>query len=385
MKKPILMMLLGLSLSAAAACNISRPRVIPSPTNESEAIVTAAPQPMSTDTIASTEAATSTDETAATAAGAPSATATATVTSTASPAPSPTAILDAASPTPTLPYFEYLVGEGETLFYILQLPRHGYGYEPNVAATVVAMNANIPNADSMRGGITIRIPRPTWTPTPVGAEATQELLDAIGADDSSGVVLPSGATVGCHIVEAGDAIIGVAVQNNTTLEILHGLNRDLNWFGCNFTLPSGGENCAPNLRIGQCIRVPLPTPLPTKFPTPSGRETATATATKLAPRLIYPLDGQEIAQEPLLIQWVGLSGMNDRDEYLLELVDQTTGQPLRVVTRANSFQAPAALMPAEGQARNMQWRVSVARVDDQGVYNYVGETGAWRSFRWLGS
>ena len=284
-----------------------------------------------------------------------------------------------------MPYFEYLVGEGETLFYILQLPQHGYGYEPNVAATVVAMNANVPNADSVRGGITIRIPRPTLTPTPLGAQATQALLATIGADDSSGVVLPSGAALGCHIVEAGDAIIGVAVQNNTTLEILHGLNRDLNWFGCNFTLPSGGENCAPNLRIGQCVRVPLPTPTPTKFPTPTGMETATPTATKLAPRLLYPLDGQTAPRAPLLLQWVGLSGMNERDEYLVELVNQTTNQALRSVTRDNSFQAPDAFMPNDGQTHDFQWRVSVAQVGERGIYSYVGAEGQWRSFSWSGA
>ena len=359
-----------LSLALAAGCNISRPRIDPTPTLESEAIATVAPYIPATPT---RPAPTAIRETVALAE------------STATPANSPTATEPVESPTATLPYFEYQVNDGETLFYIIQLPQHGYGYEPNLAATVVAMNPNIPNADSVRGGITIRIPRPTLTPTPLGARATQALLATIGADDTAGVVLASGATIGCHIVEAGDAIIGVAVQNNTTLEILHGLNRDLDWFGCNFTLPSGGEGCAPNLRIGQCVRVPLPTPLPTKFPTPTGRETATPTATKLAPRLIYPADGQELARGPLLLQWVGLSGMNDQDEYLVELIDQTTNQPLRQVTRANSFLAPAAFMPSDGRTHNIQWRVSVAQVNDRGIYRYVGEEGQWRAFRWPGS
>ena len=362
--------LLLLSPALAASCNISRPRIGPTPTIESEAIATVAPSIPATP---ARPAPTAIRETVAL------------VEAAATPAYSPTATVPVESPTATLPYFEYQVNDGETLFYIIQLPQHGYGYEPNLAATVVAMNANVPNADSVRGGITIRIPRPTLTPTPLGAQATQALLATIGADDTAGVVLASGASVGCHIVEAGDAIIGVAVQNNTTLEILHGLNRDLDWFGCNFTLPSGGEGCAPNLRIGQCVRVPLPTPLPTKFPTPSGRETATPTATKLAPRLIYPADGQELAHRPLLIQWVGLSGMNDEDEYLVELIDQTTNQPLRQVTRANSFQVPAAFMPSDGRTHVIQWRVSVAQVNERGIYSYVGEEGQWRRFRWRGT
>lgn len=353
----------------AVACNIGRPLVRPSPTNVVEAISTPALAPSSTPSSAPTVA-TPTPTSLQIETLAPAATA-------APPTP-------LASPTATSVYFQYLVNEGETMFYILQLPEHGYGYEPAVAATVVALNANVPNVDSLRGGITIRIPRPTLTPTPLGAEATQEFLATIGADDVSGVVLPAGSTVGCHIVEAGDAIIGVAVQNNTTLEILHGLNRDLNWFGCNFTLPSGGENCAPNLRIGQCIRVPLPTPLPTRFPTPTGDETATPTATKLAPRLLYPADGAIVPNRPLLVQWIGLSGLNEDDEYLVEMVDQTANLPLRQVTRANSFQVPPAFMPNDGATHIVQWRVSLARVNAAGVYNYVGAEGDWRTFEWLG-
>ena len=350
----------------AAGCNISQPDGPPAPTDVIESIATTAAPPSRTPLPAPTRT------------QVPLHIETLAASDTPTPAPPD------ASPTATSIYFEYLVNEGETMFYILQLPQHGYGYEPNVAATVVALNANIPDADSVRGGITILIPRPTLTPTPVGAESTQEFLATIGADDTSGVVLPAGSRVGCHTVEVGDAIIGVAVQNNTTLEILHGLNRDLNWFGCNFTLPSGGENCAPFLTIGQCVRVPLPTPLPTKFPTPSGDATVTPTATKLAPRLLYPADGDKVSGGALQIQWVGLAGMNPADEYLIELVDQTLNQSLRQVTRANSFRVPRLFLPADGQTRVIQWRVSVARLNELGVYNYVGAEGAWRTFEWMG-
>lgn len=358
---------LAIALILLAGCNIGLPDQVPAPTDVVAVISTTAAPPSPIPSPVTPTANT------------PLEVATLAPTDTATP------VTPQSSPTATSIYFEYQVNEGETMYYILQLPQHGYGYEPNVAATVVALNANIPNADSVRGGITILIPRPTLTPTPLGAAATQEFLATIGADDTSGVVLPAGATIGCHIVEAGDAIIGVAVQNNTTLEILHGLNRDLNWFGCNFTLPSGGENCAPNLSIGQCVRVPLPTPLPTKFPTPTGDETATPTATKLAPRLLFPADGATVPPGPLVMQWVGIAGLNEHDEYLIEVVDQTTNQPLRQVTRANAFRLPAAFLPDDGQAHVVQWRVSVARSNAQGIYYYAGAEGDWRTFEWLGS
>ena len=371
LRRGILLLLLGLGM---AACNLSRSDLRPSPVATMPAATpaqTAAPPSASPAPSPSPAPLLSPSPRPPVAVASPSATA------------SPSPVTPAATPTATSVYFEYAVNDGETLFYILQLPRHGYGYEPNLAATVVALNANIPDADSLRGGITILIPRPTAEPTALGIEATQEFLAAIGAEDTSGVVLPAGASIGCHIVEAGDAIIGVAVQNNTTLEILHGLNRDLNWFGCNFTLPSGGENCAPQLTIGQCVRVPLPTPLPTRFPTPTGQETATPTATKLAPRLLYPADGARV-QGPLLLQWLGIAGMNEDDVYLIELVDQSNNRPLSQVRRANAFQVPAAFAPAPGQEQLVQWRVSVARADAQGVFYFVGAQGLWRTFTWLG-
>lgn len=357
----------ALLLLLFAGCNIGRPAATPSPTAEWQrlatsefATATALPPPLPTAAAAS--------PTVQVATAAPSAT---------EPPPAPSA-----TPTATSIYIEYVVQEDETLFYILQLPQHGYGYEPAVAATVVALNDNIPNADSLRGGISILIPRPTATFTEVGIEATKELLATIGADDSSGAVLPAGAVVGCHDVLAGDSMVSIAVQYRITLEILSDLNRDVNWSGCNFTQPSGGPECRPNLRIGQCIRVPAPTPLPTKFPTPSGAETATPTATKLAPRLLYPPDGAILPPAPLTLLWVGLSGMSADDEYLIELVDQTTNQSLRQVTRANSYRVPQAFIPADGQTHTLQWRVIVARQFENGVYQYVGAEGDWPTFQW---
>ena len=286
-------------------------------------------------------------------------------------------------PTATSLYFEYLVQEGETLFYILQLPQHGYSYEPNVAATVVALNDNIRDADSVLGGITILIPRPTATATAAGARATQALLATIGLDDSSGAVLQSGATVGCHDVVAGDSMVSIAHTYNTTLEILSDLNRgDVYWYGCNFKEPAGGPDCRPTLNIGQCIRVPKPTPLPTKVPTPTGDETATPTATKLAPRLLFPADGDIIAPGPLTVHWVGVTGLNPAEEYLLEVIDQTTNKAFRQVTRANSYLVPEAFVPADGQSHIVQWQVTVARRNEQDQYYHVGAPAETHTFEW---
>ena len=352
-----------------AGCNISGPDTRPTATDEVEVIATVASSPAPTGTATAVEAT-------------PVATRRVVEVATVLPSDTPAPPSPAVTATSTSLYIEYFVQEGETLFYIIQLPEHGYGYEPNVAATVVALNDNISNADGLRPGQTILIPRPTLTPTPVNAEATQALLESIGVDNSSGAELQAGSSVGCHDVVANDSMVGIAVQYNTTLEILSDLNRNLNWSGCNFTQPSGGPDCGPALGIGQCIRVPFPTPLPTKIPTPSGDETATPTATKMAPRLLHPVDGDNVGSVGLVLQWVGLSGMGSEDVYLIELIDQTLKQELRDVTKTNAYRVPEAFAPVDGQPHLVQWRVSVARQDNQDRYFIVGAQGEWRSFRW---
>ncbi len=360
--------LLIVILFTVSACNIRSPETAKTPTTEQEGIATSKPPLV------------------ATAKPIPSATvtvlptleiATATATDAILP-PTPTTV-----PTATSAFFEYVVQEDDTMFYVIQLPEHGYGYDPEVAATVVALNDNISHIDLLPPvGNTIFIPRPTSTATAVGASATQEVLATIGVDDGTGALLQSGSNVGCYEVEPGDSIVAIAEQYSTTLEILSQLNKEIQFFGCAFTEPSGGPDCKPNIQIGQCVFVPLPTPLPSKTPTPTGDETATPTATHLPPRLIYPADGALIPAGELRLQWVGISGIGAEDEYLVELIDQTANDSLPQVSNANDLIVPSAFAPDDGQTHVIQWRVSVAGSNDQGVHYIVGAPGIWRTFMW---
>jgi len=288
--------------------------------------------------------------------------------------------LPSATPGP----FEYVIREADTLYYIIQLPQHGYSYEPAVAQAVVALNENISSIDILPpAGSTILIPRPTATSTAVGSQATQALLATIGVDDTAGALLASGAVVGCHDVEPDDSLVGIALEFDTTLEILSQLNPELNWFGCDFTKKSGGPDCNPTIRIGQCIQVPQPTPLPSRTPTPSGSETPTPTPTPLAPRLLYPPDGAVMPPGTFALQWVGVSGLDDADEYLVELTNQTTGQTMQQVTRANTLVLPDDFVLKDGQTHIILWRVSIARLHAGRGYVYAGGQGNWRDFEWM--
>lgn len=284
------------------------------------------------------------------------------------------------SPTPSPAYFEYEVQAEDTLMGIIRA--FGYGYQLEVAREVVRLNDTVFSIDFLPVGQVIRIPRPTATATPPGAAATVELLATIGIDSETG--LETDSSLGCHTVVANDTMVSIASRYNTTLEILSDLNSDLNWSGCNFTLLAGGEDCVPILNIGACIQVPQPTPTPTRFPTPTGSETPTPTATKLAPRLLYPLEGASIDSRSLILQWVGVSGLGEADVYLVELRNQTTASDHRQRTSANSYRVPVAIAPSAGEAHSLQWRVSVARQNEAGVYYFVGEQGAWRRFEWSG-
>lgn len=360
--------LLTTVLFVLSACNIGNPAATMTATIEQEEIASALP-PL---------AATATPPPTATVTPMPMlAIATATATDTAVP-PTPTSIATATSA-----FFEYVVQEDDTLFYIIQLPQHGFGYDSAVAATVVALNDNISHIDLLPpSGNTIFIPRPTASATAVGARATEEILATIGVNQDSGALLQSGSSVGCYEVEEGDSIVAIAERYSTTLEVLSQLNEEIPFFGCAFTEPSGGPDCRPNIQIGQCVFVPLPTPLPSRTPTPTGDETATPTATYSPPRQLFPGAGASVLTSELRLQWVGVIGANDTDEYLIELVDQTANRSLHLVSAANDLIVPPQFAPENGQTSVMQWRVSVARRDDQGVYTTVGAPGVWRGFEW---
>lgn len=376
-----LLMLVAAIMLTISACNMNNPNNVPTPTVQSDATDTLTPLPTDTPTLTLAPATDTPDEPPTQMIVPPSdepLVATATLTSTALPPTNPP------PPTETLGPFEYVIQENDTLMYIIQLPQHGYDYELNVAQQVVDLNENMSSIDFLPAvGSTILIPRPTVTSTPEGLASTVEVLETLGADPTSGAVLPSGATVGCYEVQEDDSLVSIASDYDTTLEILSQLNPELNWFGCDFTQPAGGPNCSPTIQIGQCINVPQPTPVPSFTPTPSGNETATPTPTYPAPRMLYPVNGVVVPPGQFDLQWVGVTGITEGDEYLVEITDVTSGQKLLRTTESTSFTMPESFVPSDGQTHTVQWRVSMARQNDAGVYGYPGGQGEWRAFEWL--
>jgi hypothetical protein len=279
--------------------------------------------------------------------------------------------------------YVYVIQLDDTLGYILQLQPWGYPpFDQGVIRAVVQLN-NLANENVLPPpGSELLIPRRTATPIPEGIEATQTQDTALGVGTRIGnVTLPRGAVAGCHFVVEGDSIISIAERYNTTLEILSQLNQNLNWFGCQFDTYSGGPNCNPFITVNLCVNVPLPTPTPIPSPTPSGSETATPTPTFAPARGIFPPNGAIAPATGLTLQWVSVGELRENDVYLIEVQDLTNSSQWLQVTRQNSVVLPDTLIPTDGQAHQLQWRVSVAQ-QVNGIYNYVGGVGAWRSFQW---
>ena len=112
------------------------------------------------------------------------------------------------------------------MFYVIQLPEHGYGYDPEVAASVVALNDNISHIDLLPPvGNTIFIPRPPrqlqrWARAPRRRYWRRLVWMGLQAR-----CFNPGSNVGCYEVESGDSIVAIAEQYSTTLEILSQLNK----------------------------------------------------------------------------------------------------------------------------------------------------------------
>jgi len=349
-----------------AACNIDAPEITPTP----EVLISETPTLSPTATVSATPTQTATQEQVDVPV----------VISTPVPTePEFAPEMDTLTPTP--PYCEITVQEGDTLTIMLFRNPCGNQVNQGLIDAVVAFNENLANADILPAiGSVLRVPPPTPTPIPAGADMTETAAAGMGGTFSDGVLLPEGE-IGCHTVQEGETIAGIAEQYRTTLEIISQQNPNLNWLGCDFTNPSGGPNCAPSIRLDQCINVPLPTSTPVPTNTPSGNETATPTPTYAPVRAFFPPNGAA-ASGRITVQWVTAGVLRDDEVYLVEVVDRTVEDSDAFITRATSYVLPDRFIPADGQTHLFEWRVSVAAENSDGTYRVVGAMGEWRSFQW---
>jgi LysM repeat protein len=279
------------------------------------------------------------------------------------------------APTETLAPYVHVIQTEDTLYYIIQQ----YGYTTlDVIPEIVQLNPNIPNADTLPGvGSEILIPRQTVTPTPAFTPQPTAGPDGASVDANA-----EAQNVDCYYVQEGDTLVGIAEMYRMTLEQLSQLNRDLNWFGCDFGNYSGGEDCNPTIQIGQCINVYMPTPTPTLTPTASGNETVTPTPTFAPPAAVYPPEGAIAPAGVFSLYWVGVGVLAENEYYLVEVFDVTGDSDMRLVTKQTSMPLPASMIPSDGQPHTINWQVNVAMPNADGIFRVISGVGPMRSFQW---
>jgi hypothetical protein len=273
---------------------------------------------------------------------------------------------------------EYVIQEGDTLGYIIQQPPFNYR-NFNVIREILQLNPNIPDADRLPPpGTIILIPLPTITPTPENMSLTATIQAAVPQ-----VNLPVTTNIIPHSVREGETILGIAEQYRTTLRILNDLNPELAFLNCDFSIPSGGESCNVLIGVGTPVFVPAPTATPTLSPTPSGLETATPTPTFTAPLVSFPpRDAVIQGASTFAVRWVSVGVLQPGQVYLAQFENIATGATFNDITRANSYLVPESLAPTTAQPEVLRWRVSVAQQNAQGLYDFVGAQGDWRTFTW---
>jgi hypothetical protein len=64
------------------------------------------------------------------------------------------------------------------------------------------------------------------------------------------------------------------------------------------------------------------------------------------------------------------------------VTDTVTGALFNDITRDTTLTLPESLVPTDGTAHRMQWTVTVAKPNAEGVYELLGGTPEVRAFTW---
>ena len=287
---------------------------------------------------------------------------TATFPPTPSPLPEPPTATPTPTTTPTLEPYAHTVQSGETGLGILTL----YGYtDLGVVPEVLALN-NLGSFDNLFVGQVLLIPRQTPTPGPT---ATLPLPDATisSSPDAGAPNLPPPTDdpnrdyTGCspearcasadgaywmHEVRAGDTIIGIAYQYDSSMNCMlreNSLTQDM------------------PIHEGQILRVCiLATLTPTLTPTGGPDSTVTPTPTLSPPLLLAPGNGETVSRgQTAVLQWAAVRALAVTQSYLVIVTNVGTGEETRYIVQDNILRLPDALRPGLGQSATYQWQVVI--------------------------
>lgn len=225
--------------------------------------------------------------------------------------PIPTATF---TPTPTPTPLVYLVKAGDNPSLIADL----YGVNLD---DLLELN-NIDDVSSLQVGQVILIP--------TGAKSNP------ATEESKPVDLVE------YIVKAGDTLLGIALEYETTVDAITTVNPDTS---LSLIFP------------GQKIMVPLATPTPTATPTTPATATATPGPAYITPNLLSPTANQVVDEEVLLFNWTS-TGLLAQDEFYVLQLNWANGQHTQTWLKNSSWRITTAQRPANGV---MTWTVTIMR------------------------
>lgn len=288
------------------------------------------------------------------------------LTTTATPEPVAT---DTPAATATLPPFEHVVQEGETLYFILQL----YGYRTLSVVPEVLLLNGMANENDLQADTILLVPRQTPTPGAASPEIAATSSPASTGSTETAVAtatlaaeVPAGGPTSdysqcslenqcvsadgnywVHIVQVGETIAGLAFGYGTRVEDIQRAN----------SLPND------IIYPSQELRIPiLVTLTPTLTPTGGPDSTATPIPGFAAPTLLAPISGAEFSRgQSVILQWLSDRPLGSDERYLVIVKDRESGAEFKAVTISTVYRLPAALQPDLGEQLSYEWTVLVIR------------------------
>lgn len=256
------------------------------------------------------------------------------------------------SPTPLAP-IEYVVKESDLCNTIAATF--------NVSIQTIILENNLSASCFLSPGQVLRIPQPTITPTPLATGTLTErqaTLAACGSYD--------------YIVNAGDTLMGIALNYGVTTDIIRQYNGLVN----------------DNVVLGAKISIPL-----CEQVTPGPTATATYPPPYDAPNLLLPADGASYntSGDTITLQWAGVGTLLENEAYEVNVEDITQGTGRKMVryVKDTKFIVPVEFRPSDPAPHAIKWYVQPVRQtgsqeDGSPIYSSAGSRSDSRTFIWSG-
>lgn len=288
---------------------------------------------------------------------------TSTATFTRTPTPTSTST-PTITPTPTPSFYIHVVESGDTLI--------GIALEYGVLLETILEANDLDKDDLLQIG--------------------QELIIPLGADvdlpTATATRLPSsGFNVITHTIQAGDTLLGIAAQYDTTVADIVEANAlsgpdEILAIGDVLVIPSEAPTPTPVTPTVTPTLTPTRTPRPS--PTPV-EPSPTPRFTLPAPVLLGPPDGALLESKVALLNWASVGILSDDTWYMVRLRTARPGEPettREAWVKATAWRISDELTPEPGTIQRYRWDVTVVRRTGEEAGEPLSPRSEIRTFRW---